>query len=132
MPVIRDESRHPLVIETHSGAGTLDEVNDERAFLERLFAERKPVAFIFDLRNAEPPPMNVLLQTTKLSRDTRDHERAYCAGRAFVVENSLMRAVLMGAFMLEQPPAPVKVFTDMAAAEAWALDRLAERGAQRA
>ncbi len=107
--------------------------------LDRLFAatdgwlaRREPFAMLTDGRDAAAPTALVRKRLAENAKQNEDALARYLAASAVVVGNPVVRAMITAVNWLAPPRYPVKVFTDVADAEAWARGALERAGRARA
>ncbi|MDH3201158.1 MAG: hypothetical protein OEM15_09715 [Myxococcales bacterium] len=116
-----DETRWPLVIIPSPG-GRDPESIDQDTFYEEFhrFSERDERAFfVHDLRGVQRMDAGRrrrFVQWAKLHSPTA---RKLVIGYAVLTNSKLMAGVVTAVLWLMRPPAPMKVFSNLADAEAW-------------
>lgn len=118
-----DETRWPLVIIASPGGRDPESIDQDSFYAEfHRFSERDERAFfVHDLRGVQrmdAARRRRFVQWSKLHSPTA---RKLIIGYAVVVDSKLMAGVVTAVLWLMCPPAPMRVFSNPADAEAWLL-----------
>lgn len=123
-----DASKWPRVYVTWPSE-LLDDDGFESAVMamSALLARSEPFVIIHDARRAvRPTPKQRAFAAEQQKRDT-DGTRRLLKGVALVTASPLIAGVLTAINWITPPPYPQKVFSSLAAAEAWATEQLEKR-----
>jgi hypothetical protein len=116
-----DESRWPLVIIPSPG-GTDPELVDQDSFYAEFhrFRERgKRAFFLHDLRGVQRMDARRRRRFVEWAKLHSPTARELVIGYAVLIDSRLMAGVVTAVLWLFRPPAPMKVFSNVADAEAW-------------
>lgn len=118
---IIDESEFPIVRIRFTGNKSTDE--NFQAYLNEntaCYRSGKKLAIIFDASKASIPSIRHQKMQADWLKENRKLMENYCAGTAYIIPNSAIRAVLKVIFSFQNQPVPYKIFEDEREAIAWA------------
>ncbi|EKB48255.1 DUF7793 family protein [Cecembia lonarensis] len=118
---IIDESDFPVVRIRFTGANSTDD--NFQAYLDQnkaCYRLGKKLAIIFDASKASIPSIRHQKMQADWLKENRKLMENYCAGTAYIIPNSAIRAVLKVIFSFQKQPVPYKIFEDEREAIAWA------------
>ena len=125
-----DYSRWPLVVVP--SAGNLDPalVNHESYYTEfdRFRLRGEPAYFLQDLRGVQRLDAARRRRFVEFVEGNAEELREIVLGYAVLVDSKLMSGVVTAVLWLVQPPSPMKVFSNVAEAEAWLLSLQGDAG----
>jgi len=116
-----DETRWPLVTIASPG-GRDPEAIDQDSFYEEFhrFSERNERAFfVHDLRGVQRMDAARRRRFVEWAQLHSPTARKLIIGYAVVIDSKLMAGVVTAVLWLMRPPAPMRVFSNLADAEAW-------------
>lgn len=130
MAIHIDDSRFPLVVIRYVGSTSDQEFEQYLSQMEELvLARRATNAVILDASKADAASATQRRMQAEWMKAHETTLRRYSVGNAFVITSTVVRGALTAIFWLQPPAVPSDVFSTYAAAEAWALERLAAAGA---
>lgn len=130
MPSEFDDSRAPILRITATGRNSDQDIEDRIAFLDRHLDRGRPIALVFDTRDATPVSA---LQRKRWADWLREKDavlRRVGAGCAVVTSSVIMRGIFTGIFWIWRPPLPVTFTPTLEEAEHWAQEALASHRAK--
>ncbi len=116
-----DETRWPLVVIPSPGGRDAESI-DQDSFYEEFhrFSERDERAFfIHDLRGVQRMDATRRRRFVEWAKLHSPTARKLIIGYAVLINSKLMAGVVTAVLWLMRPPAPMKVFSNRAEAEAW-------------
>jgi hypothetical protein len=119
---IIDESNFPMIRIRFTGHKSTDfnfqNYLDETRACYR-FGEK--IAIIFDASRASIPGFAHQKMQANWLKENENLMKDFCAGTAYVIPNSAIRAILRMIFSLQKQPVPFKVFEKEIDAEEWVM-----------
>lgn len=128
MPIITDESRYPLVLNTFVGAPVAEDVASFIVTVDKLLDRKKPFVIIHDMRQGKSPAISVINQFADMSKVNAERDRLYALGWAFIVDQAVLRVGLKAYFGMARLASPTLVTNSPDEAETWALGKLRGKG----
>jgi hypothetical protein len=121
-----DTSKWPKVYVTWP-AGAMEDDDFESIVLamSKLLQRGERYVIIHDARRAERPTPKQRAFAAARQKHDAEGTRRWLAGVALAVSSPLTAGVVTAINWIAPPPYPIKTFSQMAAAEAWATERLA-------
>lgn len=120
MPLLRDDSRWPVVVDTSLGQlvdEDLQRYNDVRA--ERLARAERHVQLMDGSGGARMTPRHRKM-IGDFDRQNRDAQRRYLAGVAMVTASPMLRVLLTAIYQVTPSAYPRKAFRSLDEAASWA------------
>lgn len=116
-----DDSEFPIVWVRFTGEKSTDE--NFQVYLDDVknsYASKKTLALIFDATNAGVPELSHQKMQANWLKENEGLMKSFCAGTAYIIPNSIIRAILNAIFVFQKQPIPYKVFANKVDAGNWA------------
>jgi hypothetical protein len=126
MPSEFDDSHAPLLRITAIGDNSDQDIEDRVAFLDKHLQRGRPIALVFDTREATPVSAVQRRRWADWLRSQDAALRRLGAGCAVVTSSIVMRGIFTGIFWIWRPPIAVTFTPTLEEAERWARNALAE------
>lgn len=119
MPLLRDDSRWPVVVDTCSGQLTDDDIRRYNAARAERLARGERHVQVMDGHSGERMTPRHRGMITAFDRQNREARQRYLAGVALVTTSSALRIVLTAIYGLTRSVCPRKACRSVDEAAAW-------------
>lgn len=123
-----DESPRSIRIARLEGVAPDDEFRRYLARMDAWLREPQRYLVVLDLRDAGLAPRRQQMWQSEWLEANRERLMTEALGTVLVMSNPLVRLIVSTIFLLQRPPGPLLVASDMSAAEDWIEARLRSLG----
>lgn len=125
--VVFDEAEKPLMRMTYHGL--CDDAEWQRHIdqMSEWARRGEPYGVIIDAREVGRVPATQRRGIIEWINRDRQHLRTYCAGGALVFATAIQQGLWTAISWVAPSPIPVKIFRDIASAEAWLRGQLEQK-----